>query len=115
MHFVSPIPQAPLSEREKYWSPVIRSLIVERIKELWGSEAENALKVFTCESGLNEKAINWDDAKITGYPSQGIAQINRPYDERLLEWEYNLDIAYNEFWLPRGWQPWTCATLLGIR
>lgn len=85
------------------------------IKGLWKEEAEEAIAVFTCESGLRPDAINWGDAKITGKPSMGIAQLNRPYDEKYFDWKYNLDTAYREFYLTRGWQPWTCATKLGIR
>ena len=88
--------------------------IIEYIKEVFGQEAQKALAVARCESGFNPYATNWNDAKITGKPSMGIFQLNRPYDEKYFDWKYNIDTAYKEFYLPRGWQPWTCATKLGI-
>ena len=43
--------------------------IVEENKNI---EIQNA--IMFCESRNNPKAINWDDAKITGYPSKGLYQ-----------------------------------------
>lgn len=99
-------PKSPPDERE---------VIKAYIRTLWGDKADLAIKVFTCESNLHQESINWGDAKITGMPSQGIAQINRPLNPKLLEWKYNLDVAYNDYYLTRGWTPWTCATKLGIK
>ena len=53
MHIVSPIPKAPLSEREEHWSPVIRSYA-----EAFGADAELALRIVRCESGFNPDAQN---------------------------------------------------------
>ena len=72
------------------------------------------IRIATCESGLNQNAINWGDAKITGMPSMGVFQINRPYDEKYFDWKYNIDVAYNEFYLTRGFKPWSCAKIIGI-
>src|SRR3990167_2897082 len=43
--------------------------VVEENKNI---EIQNA--IMFCESRNNPKAINWDDAKITGYPSKGLYQ-----------------------------------------
>lgn len=98
------------------WNPpVARPEIISYIKEIFGEASQKAIAVFTCESGLNPDAVNWNDAKITGKPSMGIAQLNRPYDVKYFDWRFNIDTAYREFYVPRGWQPWTCAKNLGIR
>lgn len=77
------------------------------------SQVNNALIVMSCESGGNPESINWGDAKITGYPSAGLFQINRP-----LNWEWS-DPTQNvvlaaDYYNRRGWQPWTCAKKYGI-
>ena len=84
------------------------------ILQVFGENGNMAVKIFTCESGLNPEAINWDDSKITGMPSQGIAQMNRPYNPELLDWKYNIDEAY-KLYQKRNWQPWSCyKKLYGI-
>lgn len=85
--------------------------IIDYIRLKFGEDSDMALKVFTCESGLRPSAINWGDAKITGMPSQGIAQINAPYNDDLFDWKYNIDIAY-EMYSRRNWQPWSCFKLI---
>ena len=35
-------------------------------------------QLIDCESQGNPKAVNWNDAKITGYPSRGILQFQEP-------------------------------------
>lgn len=84
------------------------------IKEVFGKASEEAIVIAKCESGLNPKAVNWGDAKITGKPSMGIFQLNRPYDEKYFDWRYNIETAYKEFYVPRGWVPWSCARITGI-
>lgn len=74
------------------------------------------IAIATCESGLNPKAINWGDMNITKVgPSQGIFQINAPYNEMLFDWRYNVNVAYKDFYLKRHFQPWSCARILGIK
>ncbi len=86
-------------------------LIEAYIRDLWGDKAETMIKIVACESGFNPKAINWNDAKITGMPSQGVAQINAPYNEKLFDWKYNLDVAF-EMYQRRSFQPWSCYGLI---
>src|SRR3990167_4509052 len=71
-----------------------RTEIINYISELWKDDAKTALRIFNCESGLNPKAINWNDARITGYPSWGIAQLNRPKFDGWDNWKINLDSAF---------------------
>ena len=84
-----------------------RTEIINYISELWKNDAKTALRIFNCESGLNPKAINWNDARITGYPSWGIAQLNRPKFDGWDNWKINLDSAF-ELYQARGFEPWTC-------
>jgi|SRR3990167_2300001 len=81
------------------------------IRVLWGNQAETMIKIVACESNFRSEAINWQDATITGWPSQGIAQINAPYNEELFNWKYNLNVAF-EMYQRRGFQPWSCYLLI---
>ena len=44
----------------------------EEIKKEQRIEIQNA--IMDCESKGNPNAVNWNDAKITGYPSKGLYQ-----------------------------------------
>lgn len=83
--------------------------IEAEIRAVFGKDADVALRIIACESSFNPKAINWNDALITGMPSQGLFQINAPYNERLFEVDYNIQVAY-EMFLRRSWFPWSCFT-----
>jgi len=85
--------------------------IIAYIHKLWEDKADTMIKIVACESNFRPEAINWQDAKITGWPSQGITQINAPYNEELFNWKYNLDVAF-EMYQRRGFQPWSCAKLI---
>jgi len=77
-------------------------------------QVENALAVMACESGGNIGSINYNDAKITGYPSYGLYQINGPDNWSWDDPEKNVDRAVTMFYT-RGWQPWSnCARKLGL-
>jgi hypothetical protein len=88
---------------------------IERmICEVFGEECEMAKKVAFCESSYNPRAINWNDAKHTGFPSQGIFQINAPYNEELFNPKINIAVA-KEMHGRRGWKPWiNCAKKLNL-
>lgn len=83
--------------------------IEAKIRTVFGANSDMALRIVACESSFNPKATNWNDAKITGMPSQGLFQINAPYNERLFEVDYNIQVAY-EMFQKRYWQPWSCYT-----
>lgn len=83
--------------------------IIEEIYRLWGDDkAHIAVAVFMCESGLDPTQINHNDALITGKASWGIAQLNVPYFEGWNDYKLNLKRAYEEFYVKRGFQPWSC-------
>jgi len=100
-------------------SPKATSSTVENwrylvVKYFPPEQVENALAIMACESGGNPKAINEDDAKITGYPSCGLFQINGPTNWEWDNPEKNVDRAVTKFY-ERGWQPWrNCAIKLGL-
>ncbi len=114
--FISPIPEnsyantikpeeqkmpelAPLPERERN---------IQLIKWVFGKDSEQAIKVFTCESGLRSKAMNWGNSD--HYPDAGIAQIHVTSSSPFTWQEMQNPIAnlYQAKTLfdNRGWQPW---------
>ena len=82
------------------WRPLVA-------KYFPASQVETAMRVMSCESGGNPAAINWDDAKITGMPSNGLFQINSYHNWSWSDPETNIQRAHN-MWVRRGWQPWSC-------
>lgn len=107
----------PIRTRPRVVVPFDKAPIVAYIESLWGARAQQAIAVFNCESGLNPNAFNPETASklkgITKFSSYGVAQINAAFDERLYDYKFNLDVAY-QMYLNRGWRPWTCARKLGI-
>ena len=102
-----PAPPLLSSKGHKVAPPEIEA----KIRAVFGKDVDMAIRIVACESSFNPKAINWDDAKITGMPSQGLFQINAPYNERLFEVDYNIQVAY-EMFSRRFWQPWSCYRLI---
>jgi len=96
-------------------SNALKTEIEAYIRATFKQDGQIMVAIAKCESGLRPEAVNWGDAKITGLPSQGIFQINAPYNEALFDWKYNVDVAYKDFYLKRGIQPWSCAKILGFR
>jgi hypothetical protein len=84
----------------------LENAIIKEIKKYdWNDNT--AILIAECESGFNPEATNWNDAKITGYPSLGVFQLNRPYNKTYFDWKYNIQEAY-ALYLKRGFQPWSC-------
>jgi len=83
--------------------------IVEYTQKKFGNRSKIALAIFNAESGLRADAQN---INADGSVDRGIAQINSCHCgwvdcSRLLNWEYNIDVAYQ---LSRGgtdWSQWT--------
>ena len=97
-------------------SPVltnIRRLRVEKppttpfsvIKEVFGSASGEAVAIAKCESGLNPLKVNYEDAKITGYPSWGLFMIN---GREFAGWEdpYLNTLKAKELYNKYGWIKW---------
>mgnify|MGYP001590926617 CR=1 FL=1 len=90
------------------------SEIQKMIEEVFGEDSAAAIKIGECESSLDVNAINWNDSKITEYPSQSIFQINAPYNEELFNPLTNITVA-KEMYDRRSWAPWlTCAKKLNL-
>ena len=83
-------------------------------KHFPSKQVENALNIMACESGGNPKSVNEDDAKITGYPSCGLFQINGPINWEWDNPEKNI-IRASILFYARNWQPWLrCSKKLGL-
>lgn len=118
-------PQEPIVKAYRVYRPTDQE-IIEYIHKVFRTNADGAILIATCESGLNTYAYNPEtEAKkkgITDDSSCGIFQHNDPRcvdtdadglldpSSKLADWKYNIDEAYQKF-LARAWDPWrNCAT-----
>jgi hypothetical protein len=88
--------------------------VEEFTRAVFGTEADNALKVFKCESGLREKAYNKNK---NGSSDSGVAQINSIHGVRekwLNNYRINILIA-KQLYDEQGWNPWVCAKKVGVK
>jgi soluble lytic murein transglycosylase-like protein len=80
-----------------------KDIIIEKITAAFGSEAENALRVARCESGLNPKAKNPHSS------ARGLFQIMSSVhgvSERMLyDTDINIAVA-KKLQKEQGWNPW---------
>ncbi len=80
------------------------------IREVFGSDADRALEIAYCESGLNPQAIGDTN---TQYPSYGVFQIRglpgRPSAQELLNANFNVNYAHEMFESQGNWSAWTCS------
>ena len=84
---------------------------VERlIREVFGSDANRALEIAFCESGLNPSAVGDTNLNPSSY---GVFQIrafvNRPPVEDLLDARKNIEFAHQMFEQQGNWSAWTCS------
>lgn len=105
-------PDSQFIESSPKIAPRGKISVTERILEVFGTE--DALKIAFCESGLNPEAVG---DKNTAYQSYGLFQIRalpgRPSPDWLLDPVNNINYAY-ELYQKEGWQPWSCARILGL-
>src|SRR5690606_11391968 len=120
--------EQPAEEEPPSTEPVIEEVktswsveeVEALIREHFGAQANNALKVAKCESGLRYDAHNGNSR--TKDDSYGVFQINlygnlkhsRPSGEWLLNAENNVKYAA-EMQRNQGWSPWSCAKKVGVR
>jgi len=99
----------PLSEEEAQLPPPD---VEDKIRAVFGSEADNAIKVCQCESQFQSDRIG--DTHMSKY-SYGLFQINRTWwdysPETLLNPDENIRIAKMIF-DEGGWDKWTCGKRL---
>lgn len=94
--------------------------IIDYINTTFGEDAPNAIKVFTCESGLNPRAYN-DNTSWGGVGHDlGVAQINDHYQgvtnaDFLYNYKINILMAKQIFdkW-GHNFHAWTCGRKLGL-
>lgn len=89
--------------------------VEEYVRYVFGDEADNALAVFRCESGLRPDAYNPSNSN--GSTDTGIAQINSIHGIRekwLKNYKINILVAKQLFDEHGHWGPWVCARKLGI-
>ena len=107
-----PIEPAPSVQSEP--TPVAKNYEnsdVERlIREVFGSDANRALEIAFCESGLNPQAVGDTNLNPSSY---GVFQIrafvNRPPVEDLLDARKNIEFAHQMFEQQGNWSAWTCS------
>lgn len=86
---------------------------VESVIEYWFPEPEYqglAKSIFRCESKYNNLAVNWNDIKLNGHASVGVAQVSllHKYEfEYLLNPYNNLKVARELFEKSgKSFRPW---------
>ena len=84
--------------------------IEEMVRQAFGDQADNALKVMQCES---QGQVDRIGDKQLPKPSIGLFQINTYYNpeyssQRLTDPNYNIQVAH-EIYLKGGWGRWTCG------
>lgn len=118
------VPLDQLSERLNTGSKTVeqpktgKEQIVAYIYEVFGKDADNAIKVLECENrGLKENAINHNR---NGSTDHGIFQINsihlkgKAKGKDLNNYRDNIDVAKKIF-DDRGWTAWTCSYKVGVK
>lgn len=91
--------------------------VEDDIRQVFGDKAEEAIKIFKCESGLQSKCN--DGLNRDGSVDCGVAQVNMNAHKVfnrgfLLEPEINIRIAKKIYDNNKGWGPWVCARKLGL-
>lgn len=87
--------------------------IITYIREVFGKDAEDAIKVARCESGLRADAqgTNSNSSTDTGvFQINSVHGINPAY---LKDYRINIDVAYKMF-KEQGWNPWVCVWKNGV-
>jgi len=117
--FVYSISEIPVPEQKTLADLMVNTMDLELKKEIiteiskYDWPINTAIAVAKCESGLNPRAYNPEtkakERGITIYSSYGVFQLNRQYDERYYDYQYNILEAY-KLYQKRGFNPWTCFT-----
>lgn len=79
-----------------------RSLVA---KYFPANQVEYALQIMSCESGGNPSAVSQTN-------DHGLFQIHNGlanYGSSIYDPEYNIRLAYQSYYAPRGWSPWSCS------
>lgn len=91
---------------EVAWS---EEAIIQKIRDTFPEDPDRAVAIAKCESNLNPKAVSPTN-------DHGLMQINKTVhtvEGDIYDVETNLKFA-RKLYDERGFQPWTCAKILGI-
>lgn len=104
-------------------SPQAKVYVASLIKKYFGTQADSALRVFTCESGLSP--FNYSNKpNFDGSEDHGVAQINDKWHKARFEAMFGipfeigiyipeLNIQYAKYlWDHSGASPWVCSKVL---
>lgn len=83
--------------------------IIAYIKEVFGKDADEALLIAKCESGIRAEAYN---TNTNGSVDVGVFQINSVHGVRakwLTNWKVNVEVAHQLFTEQGHWNAWVCA------
>ena len=92
------------------------------IKKYFGDKADEAEKIFTCESGLSPTSLHINKAGLGA--DYGVAQINNKYHAARftkmfdVDWEtgiydISINLAYAKYLYDNsGWNPWVCSRII---
>lgn len=91
---------------------LVDNTIEDKILDIFGEDANDALAIAKCESSLNPRAVNKGDKLLNGHESVGLFQISLIHGldrEKLFIPDYNILMA-KELFDKKGWSPWyNCA------
>ncbi len=99
-----PFSSTKLNSNVEKWRPLLE-------KYFPANQVDNALRIIECESKGNPNAISRTN-------DHGLMQIHNGlqiYGTRIYDPEFNIQIAYNNYYTKRGWKPWTCSRKLKIK
>lgn len=103
---ITPEPEPSLSDKQEVMSYIL---------EVFGDDADRAIWIAKCESGLRKDAINPNNPN--GTTDYGVFQINSVHlkkrgDKFTNDWRENVRVAKKIF-DEQGFRPWVCATAIG--
>lgn len=89
--------------------------VMAYILEVFGDDADRAIAVAKCESGLRPNAIN--NKNTNGTIDHGIFQINSVHEKKRgsafkSDWKANVRVA-KQIFDEQGFRPWVCAKSIG--
>lgn len=100
-------PSAQLTDKEE---------VMAYILEVFGKDADRAIWVAKCESGLRKNAYNGSNSN--GTADYGVFQINSVHQKRfgqgyMIDWKENVRVAKKIFDEQGSFRAWVCATSIG--
>jgi len=97
----------PIIQRQtagvEQWRPLVA-------KYFPANQVDNALKIMACESRGNPNAVSRTN-------DHGLMQIHKGlaiHGQKIYDPEFNIQLAYNNYYKTRGWQPWTCRRKVNL-